>query len=133
MVDTVLKRSRTPRHSPIRARAQKCLLRRERSRRIACDKTQPGEAGGGFAKPLGHGATVAKLLVEDRAHEEASLAKLWRVLSTSYLRFWGKITMAAAILVPFPEAVVPVRPTMSEYQKSDRSICRNAPPDPGTG
>ena len=34
------------------------------------------------------------------------------VACTSYLRFWGKITMAAAILVPFPEAVVPVRPTM---------------------
>ena len=44
------------------------------------------------------------------------------VACTSYLRFWGKITMAAAILVPFPEAVVPVRPTMSESQNSVVSI-----------
>ena len=37
--------------------------------------------------------------------------------------------MASSILVPFPEAVRPVRPTMSESQNSVLSICRNAPPD----
>lgn len=41
MVDTVLKQSRTPPRSPIRARCQKCLLRRSRSQRIACDTCEP--------------------------------------------------------------------------------------------
>ena len=41
MVDTVLKQSRTPPRSPIRARCQKCLLRRSRSQRIACVMCEP--------------------------------------------------------------------------------------------
>ena len=41
---------------------------------------------------------------------------------TSYLRFWGKITMAAAILVPFPEAVVPVRPTMTPMSANIKNL-----------
>merc|ERR1712086_1022293 len=41
VVDTVLKRPCTPRHSPIRARAQKFLIGRQRSRRIACDTCEP--------------------------------------------------------------------------------------------
>ena len=77
-------------------------------------QTQPGEAGGGFAKP---GMVQRRRSCLSRTGRMRKPA--WRSCGVYILlAFLGKITMAAAILVPFPEAVVPVRPTMSESRDS---------------
>ena len=61
-------------------------------------QTQPGEAGGGFAKPGMVQRRRSCLSRTGCMRKPACEA----VACTSYLRFWGKITMAAAILVPSP-------------------------------